>query len=55
MRLEYPNTRVRRRAARRIPQRERATASAAPGRPETRRWTEQRWLIDNVIHAVSID
>jgi dienelactone hydrolase len=27
----------------------------APGAPHTRRWTEQRWLIDNVIRSVGID
>ena len=29
--------------------------SQAAGAPHTRRWTEQRWLVDNVIRSVGID
>lgn len=32
-----------------------AVAAAATGEPEVRRWTEQRWLVDNVIRANGID
>src|SRR3954467_15814165 len=30
-------------------------ASQSRSAPHTRRWTEQRWLVDNVIRSVGID
>src|SRR5437899_6027953 len=43
-------------AAEKTPRRTRtAQPSAKSGEVQTRRWTEQRWLLDNTIRAVGVD
>src|SRR5579872_1818740 len=32
-----------------------AVAAASPGEPQMRRFEEQRWVLDNIIHSVGLD